>query len=105
VIISGVQTASGNFYNPTNNNQEPNVIAALVGLSTVVVVANAVEPFVLNGATIYGAAFGVAGGGGYSGSPGNGLQGATCYASDQVTNVQDLGLNADSGYITISLVQ
>jgi hypothetical protein len=105
VFISGVQTASGNFYNPTNNNGEPNAIVKIVGLKTVVVVANAVGPFVLDGATIYGAAFGVSGGGGYTGSPGNGLQGATCYASDQVTNVQDLGLNAGSGYITISLVQ
>lgn len=104
VFISGVQTASGDFYNPANNNKEPNIIAAIVGLSTVVVLANAVEPFVLDGATIYGAAFGVAGGGGYTGSPGNGLQGATCYASDQVTDVQDLGLNTGSGYITISLV-
>jgi hypothetical protein len=105
VIISGVQTASGDFYNPTNNNKEPNAIVKIVGLKAVVVIANAVEPFVLDGATIYGAALGVAGGGGYTGSPGNGLQGATCYASDQVTNVQDLGLNAGSGYITISLVQ
>jgi hypothetical protein len=105
IFISGVQTASGNFYNPTNNKKEPNAIIKIVGLQTVVVIANAVGPFVLNGATIYGAAFGVAGAGGYTGSPGNGLQGATCYASDQVTNVQDLGLNAGSGYITISLVQ
>jgi hypothetical protein len=104
VIVSGVQTASGNFYNPKNNNNEPNAIVKLVGLQTVVVVANAVEPFVLDGATIYGAAFGVAGGGGYTGSPGNGLQGATSYASDQVTDVQDLGTNAGSGYVTISLV-
>ena len=105
VVISGVQTASGDFYNPTNNNGEPNAIIKIVGLKTVVVIANAVEPFVLTGATIYGAALGVAGGGGYTGSPGNGLQGATCYASDQVTDVQDLGLNVGSGYITISLVQ
>ena len=104
VFISGVQTASGDFYNPTNNNKEPNAIIKVVGLKAVVVIANAVGPFVLDGATIYGAAFGVAGGGGYTGSPGNGLQGATCYASDQVTDVQDLGLNAGSGYITISLV-
>jgi hypothetical protein len=104
VIISGVQTASGNFYNPTNNNKEPNAIIKIVGLKAVVVIANAVGPFDLRGATIYGAALGIAGGGGYTGSPGNGLQGATCYASDQVTDVQDLGLNAGSGYITISLV-
>ena len=104
VIISGVQTASGNFYNPKNNNKEPNAIIKIVGLKAVVVIANAVGPFDLTGATIYGAALGIAGGGGYTGSPGNGLQGATCYASDQVTDVQDLGLNAGSGYITISLV-
>jgi hypothetical protein len=104
VIISGVQTASGNFYNPKNNNKEPNAIIKIVGLKAVVVIANAVGPFDLRGATIYGAALGIAGGGGYTGSPGNGLQGATCYASDQVTDVQDLGLNAGSGYITISLV-
>ena len=104
VFISGVQTASGNFYNPTNNNKEPNTIVKIVGLKIVVVVANAVGPFVLSGATIYGAALGVAGAGGYTGSPGNGLQGATCYASDQVTNVQNIGLNNGSGYINISLV-
>jgi hypothetical protein len=98
VYISGVQSASGDF-------NGPNLVAQLVGIQTVVIVSSAVEPFVLSSATIYGAAFGVAGGGGYTGSPGNGLTGATCYASDQVTGVQDLGLNADSGYITISLVQ
>jgi hypothetical protein len=98
VYISGVLSAEGDF-------NGPNLILAVPSIQTVALISSAVEPFVLNGATIYGAAFGVAGGGGYSGSPGNGLQGATCYASDQVTNVQDLGLNADSGYITISLVQ
>jgi hypothetical protein len=113
VLVSGVKTASGDFYNPTNNKKEPNTIIKIVGLQTVVVIANAVGPFIQTGqtssgfpiyGTIYGAALGVAGGGGYTGSPGNGLQGATCYASEQVTNVQDLGLNAGSGYITISLV-
>ena len=107
VFISGVESTLGNF-------NGPNIVAQLAGIQTVIVVSNAVGPFVQTGetapgfptyGTIYGAAFGVAGAGGYTGSPGNGLQGATCYASEQVTNVQDLGLNAGSGYITISLVQ
>jgi hypothetical protein len=107
IFISGVQSTLGNF-------NGPNIVAQLAGIQTVIVVSSAVGPFVQTGqtvssfpiyGTIYGAAFGVAGAGGYTGSPGNGLQGATCYASEQVTNVQDLGLNAGSGYITISLVQ
>jgi hypothetical protein len=99
VYISRVQSTLGNF-------NGPNTVIGIVGIQTVLVVSSAVEPETTPFAgTIYGAAFGVAGGGGYTGSPGNGLQGATCYASEQVTNVQDLGLNAGSGYITISLVQ
>jgi hypothetical protein len=107
VYISGVVSSSGDF-------NGPNVIAEVGGLTTVTVISprpdlppavpGIVGPFDLTGSTIYGVAFGVAGAGGYTGSPGNGLQGATCYASDQVTDVQDLGLNAGSGYITISLV-
>jgi hypothetical protein len=107
VYISGVVSSSGDF-------NGPNVIAEVGGLTTVIVISprpdlppavpGIVGPFDLTGSTIYGVAFGVAGAGGYTGSPGNGLQGATCYASDQVTDVQDLGLNAGSGYITISLV-
>jgi hypothetical protein len=97
VYISGVQSSSGDF-------NGPNIVAQLVGIQTVIVISSAVGPFNLTAATIYGAAFGVAGGGGYTGSPGNGLQGATSYASDQVTDVQDLGTNAGSGYVTISLV-
>lgn len=107
VYISGVVSSGSDF-------NGPNVIAEVGGLTTVVVISprpdlpptvpGIVGPFNLTGATIYGVALGVAGGGGYTGSPGNGLQGATCYASDQVTDVQDLGLNAGSGYITISLV-
>ena len=108
VYISGVVSSSGDF-------NGPNVIAEVGGLTTVIVISprpdlppavpGIVGPFDLTGSTIYGVAFGVAGAGGYTGSPGNGLQGATCYAADQVTDVQDLGLNAGSGYITISLVQ
>jgi len=108
VYISGVVSSSGDF-------NGPNVIAEVGGLTTVIVISprpdlppavpGIVGPFDLTGSTIYGVAFGVAGAGGYTGSPGNGLQGATCYAAEQVTDVQDLGLNAGSGYITISLVQ
>lgn len=99
IFISGVQSTLGDF-------NGPNIVAQLAGIQTLIVISSAVEPETTPVAgTVYSAAFGVAGAGGYTGSPGNGLQGATCYASDQVTNVQDLGLNAGSGYITISLVQ
>lgn len=98
IYISGVNSTSGNF-------NGPNTIVQLTGLQTILVVSTAVEPELIPFAgTVYSVAFGVAGAGGYTGSPGTGLQGATSYASDQVTDVQDLGLNAGSGYITISLV-
>ena len=98
IYISGVNSTSGNF-------NGPNTIVQLTGLQTILVVSTAVEPELIPLAgTVYSVAFGVAGAGGYTGSPGTGLQGATSYASDQVTDVQDLGLNAGSGYITISLV-
>lgn len=101
VYVSGVEATSNNF-------NGPNVVADIVGLQSVVLVSNSIAPFTQTGpstyGTIYAAAFGVAGGGGYTGSPGNGIQGATSYASDVVSNVQDLGTNAGSGYITISLV-
>ena len=45
------------------------------------------------------------GGGGYTGSPGNGVSGATCYADSTVTNFTDLGATSNSaGYVTISLI-
>ena len=45
------------------------------------------------------------GGGGYTGSPGDGSQGATCYADPSVQNFTDLGATSSaSGYVTISLV-
>jgi len=48
---------------------------------------------------------GSSGGGGYTGSPGDGTQGATCYADPSVQNFTDLGANSNaSGYVTISLV-
>jgi hypothetical protein len=45
------------------------------------------------------------GGGGYTGSPGDGVSGATCYADESVQNFTDLGATSNSaGYVTISLV-
>jgi hypothetical protein len=45
------------------------------------------------------------GGGGYTGSPGNGVSGATCYAYASVTNFTDLGASSNSaGYVTVSLI-
>ena len=48
---------------------------------------------------------GVSGGGGYTGSPGDGVSGATCYADESVSNFTDLGASSNSaGYVTVSLV-
>lgn len=48
---------------------------------------------------------GSSGGGGYTGSPGDGTSGATCYADPSVQNFTDLGATSNaSGYVTISLV-
>lgn len=45
------------------------------------------------------------GGGGYTGSPGDGLSGATCYADDSVQTFTDLGATSNSsGYVIVSLV-
>ena len=47
----------------------------------------------------------VSGGGGYTGSPGDGVSGATCYADLSVANFTDLGAASNSaGYVTVSLV-
>ena len=55
--------------------------------------------------TVSGLVTGSSGGGGYTGSPGDGTQGATCYADPSVQNFTDLGANSNaSGYVTISLV-
>ena len=48
---------------------------------------------------------GVSGGGGYTGSPGDGVSGATCYADESVANFTDLGATSNSaGYINVSLM-
>ena len=55
--------------------------------------------------TVSGISSGSSGGGGYTGSPGDGTSGATCYADPSVQNFTDLGATSDaSGYVTISLV-
>jgi hypothetical protein len=55
--------------------------------------------------TVSGLATGSSGGGGYTGSPGDGTQGASCYADPSVQNFTDLGATSNaSGYVTISLV-
>ena len=55
--------------------------------------------------SVSGTTTGSSGGGGYTGSPGDGTQGATCYADPSVQNFTDLGANSNaSGYVTISLV-
>ena len=55
--------------------------------------------------SVSGTTTGSSGGGGYTGSPGDGTQGATCYADPSVQNFTDLGaISEASGYVTISLV-
>ena len=49
---------------------------------------------------------GISGGGGYTGSPGTGISGGTCYADSSIFNFKDLGMSAaTAGYITVSLVR
>lgn len=48
---------------------------------------------------------GISGGGGYTGSPGDGVSGATCYADPSVVNFKDLGAASNTaGYVTVSLI-
>ena len=48
---------------------------------------------------------GISGGGGYTGSPGDGVSGATCYADSSVVNFTDLGAVSNSaGYVNVTLV-
>ena len=47
----------------------------------------------------------VSGGGGYTGSPGDGVSGATCYADPAVTNFTDLGASKNNaGYVIVTLM-
>ena len=55
--------------------------------------------------TVSGIVSGSSGGGGYTGSPGDGTSGATCYADTSVQNFTDLGATSQaSGYVSVSLV-
>jgi len=50
-------------------------------------------------------ATGISGGGGYTGSAGDGVSGATCYADESVANFTDLGATGNTaGTVTISLI-
>ena len=54
---------------------------------------------------VSGTTTGISGGGGYTGSAGDGVSGATCYADSTIANFTDLGAASNSaGYVTVSLV-
>jgi len=54
---------------------------------------------------VSGTTTGISGGGGYTGSPGDGVSGATCYADPAVRNLTDLGASGNTaGTVTISLI-
>ena len=54
---------------------------------------------------VSGITTGISGGGGYTGSPGDGVSGATCYADPSVVNFTDLGASSNTaGYVTVTLV-
>jgi hypothetical protein len=54
---------------------------------------------------VSGTATGISGGGGYTGSAGDGVSGATCYADPSVVNFTDLGATSNSaGYVTVTLM-
>jgi hypothetical protein len=53
---------------------------------------------------VSGTTTGISGGGGYTGSPGDGVSGATCYLDVSVQNFTDLGPTSNtSGHVTIQL--
>lgn len=90
VIISGTVSFDGVYFITTT------------GLDTFVFEAVDVFPDEETG-FVYGTSYGISGGGGYTGSPGDGTSGATCYADSSVMNFTDLGANGDaSGYVTIT---
>jgi len=54
---------------------------------------------------VSGTTTGISGGGGYTGSAGNGVSGATCYADESVAKFTDLGAASNSaGYVTVTLM-
>jgi len=54
---------------------------------------------------VSGTTTGISGGGGYTGSAGDGVSSATCYADESVVNFTDLGAKSNTaGTVTISLI-
>ena len=92
VIISGTDSFDG-VYSIT-----------ATGLDTFAFEAAGVFPDEATG-FVFGTSYGISGGGGYTGSPGDGSSGATCYADSSVMNFTDLGaIGNASGYVTITLL-
>ena len=91
VIIAGTVSFDGVYFITTT------------GLNTFVFDAAGVYPDEATG-FVFGTSNGISGGGGYTGSPGDGSSGATCYADSSVMNFIDLGdVGNASGYVTITL--
>jgi hypothetical protein len=91
VIIAGTVSFDGVYFITTT------------GLNTFVFEAAGVYPDEATG-FVFGTSNGISGGGGYTGSPGDGSSGATCYADSSVMNFIDLGdVGNASGYVTITL--
>jgi hypothetical protein len=60
---------------------------------------------VVTGGQVSSPYIGSSGGGGYTGSPGDGTSGATCYADPSVQNFTDLGATSSGpGYVTVTLI-
>jgi len=54
---------------------------------------------------VSGTTTGISGGGGYTGSAGDSVSGATCYADESVANFTDLGASGNTaGYVMVSIV-
>jgi len=54
---------------------------------------------------VSGTTTGISGGGGYTGSAGDSVSGATCYADPSVRNFTDIGASSNHmGYVTVSLI-
>ena len=92
VIISGTVSFDGVY------------LITTTGLNTFLFDAGSVFPDEATG-FVFGTSYGISGGGGYTGSPGDGSSGATCYADSSVMNFTDLGaIGNASGYVTITLL-
>ena len=92
VVISGTVSFDGVY------------LITTTGLNTFLFDAANVFPDEATG-FVFGTSYGISGGGGYTGSPGDGSSGATCYADSIVMNFTDLGaIGNASGYVTITLL-